>query len=56
TRGANLGDSSVYITHRNINRVILSIVGVPRTLVAEYCVELPFLGRHGTLSIFTCVV
>ncbi|KAF9225681.1 MFS general substrate transporter [Gyrodon lividus] len=51
TRGADFGDGSVYITYRN--QVILSVIGVPGALIAGYCVELPFLGRRGTLSIFT---
>ncbi|KAF9233402.1 major facilitator superfamily domain-containing protein [Melanogaster broomeanus] len=51
TRGTNFGDGSVYITYRN--QVILSVIGVPGALLAGYCVELPFLGRRGTLSIFT---
>ncbi|KIJ62126.1 hypothetical protein HYDPIDRAFT_95026 [Hydnomerulius pinastri MD-312] len=51
TRGADFGDSSVYITYRN--QVILSVIGVPGALMAGYFVELPFLGRRGTLSIFT---
>jgi len=51
SRGADFGDSSVYITYRN--QVIISVIGVPGALLAGYCVELPFLGRRGTLSIFT---
>ncbi|KAF8443664.1 MFS general substrate transporter [Boletus edulis BED1] len=51
TRGADFGDSSVYITYRN--QIILSVIGVPGALLAGYLVELPFLGRRGTLSIFT---
>ncbi|KAF4617501.1 hypothetical protein D9613_006442 [Agrocybe pediades] len=51
TRGADFGDGSVYITYRN--QVILSAIGVPGALLAGYMVELPVLGRRGTLSIFT---
>ncbi|KAH7907542.1 major facilitator superfamily domain-containing protein [Hygrophoropsis aurantiaca] len=51
TRGANFGDSSVYITYRN--QVIISVIGIPGALMAGYFVELPYLGRRGTLSIFT---
>ncbi|KAG1847651.1 MFS general substrate transporter [Suillus subalutaceus] len=51
TRGANFGDSSTYITYRN--QVILSVIGVPGALMAGYFVELPYLGRRGTLAIFT---
>ncbi|KAH7887129.1 MFS general substrate transporter [Phlebopus sp. FC_14] len=59
TRGADFGDSSVYITYRNVSagghleQVILSVIGVPGALMAGYLVELPLLGRRGTLSIFT---
>ncbi|KAJ8591671.1 MFS general substrate transporter [Rhizopogon salebrosus TDB-379] len=51
TRGADFGDSSTYITYRN--QVILSVIGVPGALMAGYFVELPLLGRKGTLAIFT---
>ncbi|KAF9024366.1 MFS general substrate transporter [Hymenopellis radicata] len=51
TRGADFGDGSTYITYRN--QVILSVIGVPGALIAGYLVELPTLGRRGTLSIST---
>ncbi|KAH7100322.1 MFS general substrate transporter [Auriculariales sp. MPI-PUGE-AT-0066] len=51
TRGADFGDGSVYITYRN--QVILSVIGVPGALLGGWFVEIPFLGRRGTLSIFT---
>ncbi|KDR66281.1 hypothetical protein GALMADRAFT_232637 [Galerina marginata CBS 339.88] len=51
TRGADFGDGSVYITYRN--QVILSVIGVPGALLAGYMVEMPILGRRGTLSIST---
>jgi len=51
TRGADFGDGSVYITYRN--QVILSVIGVPGALLAGWMVELPYLGRRGTLSIST---
>ncbi|KAG6332981.1 hypothetical protein ID866_6109 [Astraeus odoratus] len=51
TRGAAVGTTSLYITYRN--QVILSVIGVPGALMAGYLVELPILGRRGTLSIFT---
>ncbi|EMD40259.1 major facilitator superfamily protein mfs3 [Gelatoporia subvermispora B] len=53
TRGADFGDGSVYITYRN--QVILSVIGVPGALLAGWMVELPHLGRRGTLSISTGV-
>ncbi|KIM38486.1 hypothetical protein M413DRAFT_30036 [Hebeloma cylindrosporum] len=51
TRGADFGDGSAYITYRN--QVILSVIGVPGALLAGYMVELPLLGRRGTLFIST---
>ncbi|KZV93829.1 MFS general substrate transporter [Exidia glandulosa HHB12029] len=51
SRGADFGDGSVYITYRN--QVILSVIGVPGALMAGWFVELPYIGRRGTLSIFT---
>ncbi|KAF8870172.1 MFS general substrate transporter [Infundibulicybe gibba] len=49
TRGASFGDGSLYITYRN--QVILSVIGVPAALVAGWAVEIPGLGRRGTLAI-----
>jgi len=51
TRGADFGDGSVNTTYRN--QVILSVIGVPGALLAGWMVELPFLGRKGTLAIST---
>ncbi|KDR81207.1 hypothetical protein GALMADRAFT_60449 [Galerina marginata CBS 339.88] len=51
SRGADFGDGSVDTTYRNAT--ILSAVGVPGALLAGYMVELPILGRRGTLSIAT---
>ncbi|KAF9445454.1 MFS general substrate transporter [Macrolepiota fuliginosa MF-IS2] len=51
TRGADFGDGSIYITYRN--QVILSVIGVPGAIIAGYLVDLPLLGRRGTLAIFT---
>ncbi|KAI0769081.1 sugar transporter [Trametes elegans] len=53
TRGAHFGDGSVYITYRN--QVILSVIGVPGALLAGYMVEVPYLGRKGTLAISTII-
>ncbi|KAF8192100.1 MFS general substrate transporter [Pholiota molesta] len=50
-RGAQFGDGSVYITYRN--QAILSVIGVPGAILGGYMVELPALGRRGTLSLFT---
>ncbi|TFY81329.1 hypothetical protein EWM64_g2689 [Hericium alpestre] len=50
-RGADFGDGSVYITYRN--QVILSVIGVPGALLAGCAVEIPYLGRRGSLAIST---
>ncbi|OBZ68823.1 putative MFS-type transporter PB1E7.08c [Grifola frondosa] len=54
TRGADFGDGSVYITYRNVP-IILSVIGVPGALLAGWLVELPYLGRKGTLAISTTI-
>ncbi|KAH9924317.1 MFS general substrate transporter [Epithele typhae] len=51
SRGADFGDGSLNITYRN--QVILSVIGVPGALLAGYMVELPRVGRKGTLAIST---
>jgi MFS family permease len=51
TRGADFGDGSPNITYRN--QVILSVIGLPGALIAGYMVDLPILGRRGTLAIST---
>ncbi|KAJ6492679.1 MFS general substrate transporter [Mycena vulgaris] len=53
TRGTDFGDGSTYITYRNT--VILSVTGVPGALIAGYLVELPILGRKGTLALSTAL-
>ncbi|KAF8840640.1 MFS general substrate transporter [Paxillus ammoniavirescens] len=49
SRGAEFGDGSLYITYRN--QVILSLIGVPAALLAGWAVEVPYLGRKGTLAV-----
>jgi len=49
SRGADFGDSSLNITYRNT--LILAIVGVPAALAATWAVEMPYIGRKGTLAI-----
>ncbi|POS85064.1 hypothetical protein EPUL_003361, partial [Erysiphe pulchra] len=44
---------SEYITYRNY--VITSIMGIPGSIVACYIVDLPFIGRRGTMAISTLV-
>ncbi|EQL01772.1 membrane transporter [Ophiocordyceps sinensis CO18] len=51
TRGAEFRDGSTYITYRN--SLIISVLGVPGALIGGFLVELPKVGRKGTLSIFT---
>ncbi|THH18192.1 hypothetical protein EW146_g2739 [Bondarzewia mesenterica] len=51
TRGADFGDGSVYITYRN--QAILSVIGVPGALLAGWTVEIPYIGRRGSLAIST---
>jgi hypothetical protein len=37
----------------HVQQVILSVIGVPGALLAGWMVELPILGRRGTLAIST---
>ncbi|KAK7046985.1 putative MFS-type transporter PB1E7.08c, partial [Favolaschia claudopus] len=53
TRGAKFGDGSTFITYRNT--VIMCAATVPGPLLAGYLVELPLLGRKGTLAISAAV-
>ncbi|KAJ7126619.1 MFS general substrate transporter [Mycena crocata] len=49
SRGAQFNDGSLYLTYRN--QVILSVIGVPGAFLAGWAVELPYIGRKGTLAI-----
>ncbi|KAI0076714.1 MFS general substrate transporter [Panus rudis PR-1116 ss-1] len=51
SRGADFGDGSINTTYRN--QVILSVIGVPGALISGWLVELPRLGRKGTLAFST---
>ena len=65
SRGAKFGDSSYYITYRNVSsdlaysaydaqtvqQVILSILGIPGAFLAGWAVEQRTIGRRGTLAI-----
>lgn len=51
TKGADFGDGSTYITYRN--SLIIAVLGVPGALLGGWLVELPRLGRKGTLSVST---
>ncbi|KAA8645608.1 hypothetical protein EYZ11_010709 [Aspergillus tanneri] len=48
-RGIDFGDGSTYITYRNT--LIIAAVSVPGSLVGGALVELPRLGRKGTLAL-----
>ncbi|KAA1466887.1 MFS general substrate transporter [Dentipellis sp. KUC8613] len=49
SRGAKFDDATYYTTYRN--QVILSITGIPGAFLAGWAVELPYIGRRGTLAI-----
>ncbi|KAF8127689.1 MFS general substrate transporter [Boletus edulis] len=49
SRGAEFGDTSLYITYRNL--VILSTLGIPAAFIAGWAVEVPYIGRKGSLAI-----
>lgn len=49
SRGADYGDGSLSITYRN--QFILSVIGIPGAFLAGWAVELPYIGRRGTLAI-----
>lgn len=44
---------STYITYRNY--AITAVVGVPGSILACYMVEIPYLGRKGTMAISTVI-
>ncbi|KAK7460649.1 MFS sugar transporter [Stygiomarasmius scandens] len=49
SRGNVFGDGSLNITYRN--QFILSVMGIPGALLSGWAVELPYIGRKGTLAI-----
>src|ERR1700760_2225465 len=51
TKGAQFGDGSTYITYRN--SLIIAVLGVPGALLGGLLVEVPKIGRKGTLAIST---
>ncbi|PKS07696.1 hypothetical protein jhhlp_006304 [Lomentospora prolificans] len=51
TRGADFGDGSTYLTYRN--SLIIATLGVPGALLGGWLIELPRIGRKGTLSVST---
>jgi MFS family permease len=50
-RGVKFGDGSTYITYRD--SLIIASVGIPGALLGGYLVEVPRLGRKGTLCLAT---
>jgi MFS family permease len=53
TRGVEFGDGSTYITYRN--NLIIAVLGVPGAITGGIMVQLPKIGRKGTLSLFTAL-
>lgn len=53
TRGADFGDGSTVITYRN--SLIIAVLGIPGAVIGGILVEVPRLGRKGTLSISTAL-
>jgi len=52
-KGANFHDGSTYLTYRN--SLIISVVGIPGVLLGGYLIEVPHIGRKGTLSVSTAL-
>jgi MFS family permease len=50
-RGAEFGDGSTYLTYRN--SLIISSAGIPGALLGGVLVEIPRLGRKGSLALST---
>lgn len=50
-KGAEFGDGSTYITYRN--SLIIAVLGVPGALLGGLLVEVPRIGRKGTLAVST---
>lgn len=53
SRRKDFHDGGVDITYRN--SLIIAVLGVPGAILGGFLVELPRLGRKGTLSIFTAL-
>ena len=47
------GSTSTYITYRNY--AITSVVGVPGSVIACFTVDIPYIGRKGTMAISTVI-
>ncbi|EHK26979.1 uncharacterized protein TRIVIDRAFT_62772 [Trichoderma virens Gv29-8] len=48
-KGVDFGDGSTYLTYRN--SLIIAVLGVPGALIGGLLVELPRVGRKGTLAL-----
>ncbi|KAH9953606.1 major facilitator superfamily domain-containing protein [Russula dissimulans] len=48
SRGAKFADATYYTTYRN--QVIISVIGIPSAFIAGWSVDLPLIGRRGTLA------
>ncbi|KAH0489577.1 hypothetical protein TgHK011_010000 [Trichoderma gracile] len=48
-KGVDFGDGSTYLTYRN--SLIIAVLGVPGALIGGLLVELPRIGRKGTLAL-----
>ncbi|KAI9861025.1 MAG: hypothetical protein M1824_002791 [Vezdaea acicularis] len=53
TRGLKFGDSSTYLTYRNL--LIIAVLGVPGALLGGILVQLPRFGRKGALATSTAL-
>lgn len=53
SRGAEFGDGSTFITYRN--SLIIATLGVPGAIIGGALVEVPLLGRKGTLGLSTAL-
>ncbi|KAI0299054.1 major facilitator superfamily domain-containing protein [Multifurca ochricompacta] len=49
SRGAKFQDATYFTTYRN--QVIISVIGIPSALLAGWLIELPYVGRRGTLAV-----
>lgn len=52
-KGVEFGDSNTYIVYRN--NLIIAVLGIPGAIIGGVMVQLPRIGRKGTLSLFTAL-
>jgi MFS family permease len=53
TKGAQFGGGSTYLTYRN--SLIIATLGVPGAMLGGLLIELPYIGRKGTLAVSTAL-